>query len=46
MFVYTRSSRQFHSGRHMEQPDLLCTAPALNIELLSIIVCDILETSY
>jgi hypothetical protein len=30
----------------MEQPDLLCTAFALNIELLSIIVCAILETSY
>jgi hypothetical protein len=29
----------------MEQPDLLCTALALNIELLSIIVCAVLETS-
>jgi len=27
---------------HMEQPDLLCTALALNIELLSIIVCAVL----
>jgi hypothetical protein len=26
----------------MEQPDLLCTALALNIELLSIIVCAVL----
>jgi hypothetical protein len=41
-------------GRHgnftaevtQEQPDMLCTALALNIELLSIIVCAVLETSY
>ena len=44
----------FTLGRHgnctagvtSEQPDLLCTALALNIELLSIIVCAVLETSY
>ena len=42
LFAYTRSSRQFHSGSHMEQPDLLCTALALNIELLSNIVCAVL----
>ena len=30
----------------MEQPDLLCTLLALNIELLSIIACAVLETSY
>ena len=46
----------FTLGRHgnftagvtmsMEQPDLLCTALALNIELLSIIVCAVLQTSY
>jgi hypothetical protein len=28
----------------MEQPDLLCTALALNIELLSIIVCAVLNS--
>jgi hypothetical protein len=32
----------FTAGVTMEQPDLLCTALALNIELLSIIVCTIL----
>ena len=32
----------FTAGVIMEQPDLLCTALALNIELLSIIVCAIL----
>jgi hypothetical protein len=42
LFVHTRSSGQFHSGSHMEQPDLLCTVLALNIELLSIIVCAVL----
>ena len=36
----------FTAGVTMEQPDLLCTAFALNIELLSIIVCAVLETSY
>ena len=36
----------FTAGVTMEQPDLLCTALALNIELLSIIVCAVLETSY
>jgi hypothetical protein len=30
------------AGVTMEQPDLLCTALALNIELLSIIVCAVL----
>jgi hypothetical protein len=30
----------------MEQSDLLCTALALNIELLSIIMSAVLETSY
>ena len=30
----------------MEQPALLCTALTLNIELLSIIVCAVLEMSY
>jgi hypothetical protein len=29
----------FTAGVTSEQPDLLCTALALNIELLSIIVC-------
>ena len=29
----------FTAAVTMEQPDLLCTAFALNIELLSIIVC-------
>ena len=32
----------FTAGVTMEQPDLLCTALALNIELLSIIVCAVL----
>jgi hypothetical protein len=32
----------FTAGVTMEQPDLLYTALALNIELLSIIVCTIL----
>ena len=32
----------FTVGVTMEQPDLLCTALALNIELLSIIVCAVL----
>ena len=42
----------FTLGRHgyftagVTQPDLLFTALALNIELLSIIVCAVLETSY
>ena len=36
----------FTAGVTSEQPDLLCTALALNIELLSIIVCAVLETSY
>ena len=36
----------FTAGVTMEQPDLLCTAIALNIELLSIIVCAVLQTSY
>ena len=36
----------FTAGVTQEQPDLLCTALALNIELLSIIVCAVLETSY
>jgi hypothetical protein len=30
------------AGVTLEQPDLLCTALALNIELLSIIVCAVL----
>jgi hypothetical protein len=33
----------FTAGVTSEQPDLLCTALALNIELLSIIVCAVLE---
>ena len=36
----------FTAGVTSEQPDLLCTALALNIELLSIIMCAVLETSY
>jgi hypothetical protein len=36
----------FTVGVTSEQPDLLCTALALNIELLSIIVYAVLETSY
>ena len=32
----------FTAGVTMEQSDLLCTALALNIELLSIIVCAVL----
>jgi hypothetical protein len=32
----------FTAGVTLEQPDLLCTALALNIELLSIIVCAVL----
>jgi hypothetical protein len=36
----------FIAGVTSEQPDVLCTALALNIELLSIIVCAVLETSY
>ena len=36
----------FTAGVTSEQPYLLCTALALNIELLSIIVCAVLETSY
>ena len=40
----------FTAGVTSEQPDLLCTALALNIELLmsikTIIVCAVLETSY
>ena len=32
----------FTAGVTMEQPDLLCTALALTIELLSIIVCAVL----
>ena len=44
----------FTLGRHgnftaevtSEQPDLLCTALALNIELFSINMCTVLETSY
>ena len=36
----------FTAGVTMEQSDLLCTALALNIELLSIIVCAVLQTSY
>jgi hypothetical protein len=36
----------FTAGVTMEQPDLLCTALALNIELLSIIVCAVVYTSY
>ena len=36
----------FTAGVTLEQPDLSCTAVALNIELLSIIVCAVLETSY
>jgi hypothetical protein len=36
----------FTAGVTSEQPDLLCTALALNIELLSIILCAVLETSY
>ena len=33
----------FTAGVTLEQPDLLCTALALNIELLSIIVCAVLR---
>ena len=36
----------FTAGVTLEQPDLLCTALALNIELLSINMCTVLETSY
>ena len=36
----------FTAGDTVVQPDLLCTALALNIELLSIIVCAVLEMSY
>jgi hypothetical protein len=36
----------FTEGVTMKQPYLLCTALALNIELLSIIVCAVLETTY
>jgi hypothetical protein len=36
----------FTAGVTSEQPYVLCTALALNIELLSIIVCAVLETSY
>ena len=36
----------FTAGVTSEQADLLCTALALSIELLSIIVCAVLETSY
>ena len=36
----------FTAGVTSEQTDLLCTALALNIELLSIIMCAVLETSY
>ena len=32
----------FTAGVTLEQPDLLCTALALNIELLSIIMCAVL----
>jgi hypothetical protein len=33
----------FTAGVTLEQPDLLCTALALNIELLSIIVCRFID---
>jgi hypothetical protein len=33
----------FTAGVTIEQPDLLCTALVLNIELLSIIVCAVLD---
>jgi hypothetical protein len=36
----------FTAGVTSEQPDLLRTALALNIELLSINMCTVLETSY
>jgi hypothetical protein len=36
----------FTAGVTIEQPDLLCTALTLNIELLSNIVCAVLHTSY
>ena len=36
----------FTAGVTLEQPDLLCTAIALNIELLNINMCTVLETSY
>ena len=36
----------FTAGVTQEQPDLLCTALALNTELLSIIVCAVLQTSF
>jgi hypothetical protein len=39
LFTLGRHSN-FTTGVTMEQPDLLCTAP--NIELLSIIVCAVL----
>ena len=32
----------FTAGVTLEQPDLLCTALALNIELVSIIMCAVL----
>jgi hypothetical protein len=37
---------KFTAGVTYEQPDLLCTALALSIELLSINMCTVLETSY
>jgi hypothetical protein len=36
----------FTAGVTYEQPYVLCAALALNIELLSIIMCTVLETSY
>jgi hypothetical protein len=41
LFTLGRHSN-FTTGVTMEQPDLLCTALAPNIELLSIIVCAVL----
>ena len=34
----------FTAGVTLEQPDLLCTALALNIELLSINMCTVLDS--
>ena len=36
----------FTAGVTSEQPNLLCTALTLNIELLSIIMCAVLEKLY
>jgi hypothetical protein len=45
LFILGRHGK-FTAGVTSEQPDLLCTALALKIELLSINMCTVLETSY